>query len=399
MSDLTQDGTSTYQTGTNDTYTSVADNVDTVVEGHINGVCEATVQQQTIMGDGPTLKGSEADLATRLAVRHNADGTHKTQPVDEGGTGLTTYTIGDMVYATAATTLGVLNISTENKVLGTNVGATGPRWLTGLVTNGPPAVGTGSTVSTPADQLAWSGSQSAELYYFEDLNIQLADTVTLTAGNTIIYASKSITIVGTLTSAGQGQAGGAGAAGAVNGSADTDGSDQAGGGGGGGNATNGGDGGDADHPESGVVLQAGASGGTGPGDGSTATNRTGTAALKGMIDCLYRKGGAGGGGGGGAAAETGGNGGAGGGSITLIAPSITISGTVDTSGANGSNTSDPNSGGGGGGAAGNFYAICNTYGPSGATFTQTGGTGGTGGASAGDGGDGADGIRQIFIFS
>lgn len=51
--------------------------------------------------------------------------------VDQGGTGLTSYSIGDILYASAATTLSRLGIGTAQYVLQVNAGATAPEW--GLV--------------------------------------------------------------------------------------------------------------------------------------------------------------------------------------------------------------------------------------------------------------------------
>jgi hypothetical protein len=67
MSDLTI-ANSTYQSGTQDSATTLIDNVDTVKAQHVNGSMSALVQIETILGSGTTLKGSYADLATRLAA-------------------------------------------------------------------------------------------------------------------------------------------------------------------------------------------------------------------------------------------------------------------------------------------------------------------------------------------
>jgi hypothetical protein len=67
MSDLTI-ANSTYQSGTQDSATTLIDNVDTVKAQHVNGPMSALVQIETILGSGTTLKGAYADLATRLAA-------------------------------------------------------------------------------------------------------------------------------------------------------------------------------------------------------------------------------------------------------------------------------------------------------------------------------------------
>ena len=94
--------TSTYESGTNDTATTLVANVDDVLAKHQNGPASAITQMQTILGLGTTLKGSTADLATRLAIALNATGklndfsatTKTTWPitVTECGTGTVTLT-------------------------------------------------------------------------------------------------------------------------------------------------------------------------------------------------------------------------------------------------------------------------------------------------------------------
>lgn len=51
--------------------------------------------------------------------------------VSQGGTGLTSYSIGDIIYADGAESLTTLGIGTANYVLQVNAGATAPEW--GLV--------------------------------------------------------------------------------------------------------------------------------------------------------------------------------------------------------------------------------------------------------------------------
>ena len=51
----------------------------------------------------------------------------------DGGTGLNAYAVGDLLYAETTTTLGALNIGTNDKILGVNNGGTTPQWITNLV--------------------------------------------------------------------------------------------------------------------------------------------------------------------------------------------------------------------------------------------------------------------------
>ena len=62
--------------------------------------------------------------------------------VADGGTGLGSYTVGDILYASGATTLSKLGIGTAGQVLQVNAGATAPEWVTGG--------GGGSGTITPA---------------------------------------------------------------------------------------------------------------------------------------------------------------------------------------------------------------------------------------------------------
>ena len=98
---------STYDTGTNDTFTTLVDATDDVLAVHQNGPASAIVAVETILGTGTTLKGSAADLATRLGVAHEASGklsdfsatTKDTFPgtVAEGCTGATSFTASQVI--------------------------------------------------------------------------------------------------------------------------------------------------------------------------------------------------------------------------------------------------------------------------------------------------------------
>ena len=98
---------STYDTGTNDTFTTLVDATDDVLAVHQNGPASAIIAVETILGTGTTLKGSAADLATRLGVAHEASGkisdfsasTKKTFPgtVSEGCTGTTSFTASQVI--------------------------------------------------------------------------------------------------------------------------------------------------------------------------------------------------------------------------------------------------------------------------------------------------------------
>jgi len=73
MADL-MTGTSTWATGVADTATTLLNGVDQKKAEHINGPAAAIVSLETVLGDASSLKGTHADLATRLAVSLPADG-------------------------------------------------------------------------------------------------------------------------------------------------------------------------------------------------------------------------------------------------------------------------------------------------------------------------------------
>ena len=70
----------------------------------------------------------------------------------DGGTGKSVYVVGDLLYAETTTTLGALNISTNDKILGINPGATLPVWITNLVgqevSTGAMLIGNGTNAMT-----------------------------------------------------------------------------------------------------------------------------------------------------------------------------------------------------------------------------------------------------------
>lgn len=73
MADLMQ-GSSEYETGTLDTAAVLVNNVSPMNANQMNGVADAIIQMQHVLGAGPDLVGAMADLATRLNVQMNASG-------------------------------------------------------------------------------------------------------------------------------------------------------------------------------------------------------------------------------------------------------------------------------------------------------------------------------------
>ena len=399
---LTVQGQSSYFGGTIDTFTPVVNFKDNAEDRHQNGPYDAIIQIERALGVATLLRGTHPDLQTRLNVRINQDGTLKTVPVAEGGTGLTGLAIGDLLYASSATALSRLAmpaVATGRwKTLAVNDAANAPTWVRGLLTHGPTSIEASSAVAHQGS-ISWSGSATERVYHFTNATILNATTVTCQKDCTIIYCSQELQIEGTLTALGKGQLGGTG--GLTTGPAGTNAGAQPGGGGGGGQAHSGGAGGDVLDLLDSSVIQTGASGGGITTNGSAATQVVGDDVLLNIMQFLRDKGGAGGGAGAGDnGARNGGDGGQGGGTLVLIAPTISGAGTIITSGAPGTDGAGGggHTGGGAGGGAGNLHVFTNFWQFTG-TITQDGGLGGNGAGSGGDGGAGAAGKFQINSYN
>lgn len=197
--------------------------------------------------------------------------------------------------------------------------------------------------------------------------------VTVTVNKwTKIHCQGAVIILGTLSAAGQGGAGGAGNSGAGNS-------------GGIGHGSVGGAGGKA----SANMNAGGAAGGT-------EVNRI---FVDDYNEIIYGSGG--GAGGGYPDRGSGGNGGAGGGDIVLIAPSVKINGSVTAAGVSGS-SGGKYSGGGGGGGGGRVMIITNIYMNKGSISVSGGGGGGNGGgngtANGAAGNSGAIIVKELGVM-
>jgi microcystin-dependent protein len=64
---------STYTTGGIDTQTTLNGTYQATFQ-QMNGAASGVIAIETVLGDGPTLKGNKADLVTRLGIPLNADG-------------------------------------------------------------------------------------------------------------------------------------------------------------------------------------------------------------------------------------------------------------------------------------------------------------------------------------
>ncbi len=84
--------------------------------------------------------------------------------VAKGGTNLASYTIGDIVYASGATTLSKLGIGTAGQVLKTNSGATAPEWSSPSSSLSFPAELTSGTTLVIADGDYFRGNTSGGIF-------------------------------------------------------------------------------------------------------------------------------------------------------------------------------------------------------------------------------------------
>lgn len=380
MADIVN-ATSTYSSGTIDTASTLVDNVSPHAAKHVNYPVGAIIQVETILGAGTTLKGSAADLATRLAVGMNATGTLKLStdaaidgPLNttKGGTGLATITDGAVMVGNGTGNVVPVSLPSAPRVL-CHSGTAGadPSWLTGLLYHGPTSCGTGSTRSHEGSVTVSADGNYSGIHYYTDFTLNAGKTMTVPTGKRrlIIIATNSITINGTISAVG---AGGAGGTASTPGGSGTD---QAGGGG----SSSGTNGGDVEIHGCGFGVFGTAT----AGNGNDATQLTGSDLS--LVNPLDAMGAAGGGYGTG-------TGGRGGGSIVLIAPTITLgaAAVLNTSSAGRASNADGQGGGG------NVYIQCRSFTDNGCTFTLTGGAA-SGGAPFGGGA--GDGIKQINIYA
>ncbi len=429
---------STFTSGGIDTRTTLDGTYDATFQ-QMNGAASGVVAIETILGDGPTLKGNKADLATRLATALDADGAiiggtldARTNTVADGaryfaetsgtpangiGTALLLQaesqdeTPSDVVrfggYFTDVATgsedsrfIVYLRIAGAALAQVWNWAATTA--FKGIFTHsnsadrtytlpdattflndslrGPQSTGSGSTAAHEGTVQISASQALSGIHHYTDFTLDAGDTITIDndTGRLVIVATGVITINGTIDGIG---AGGAGGGAGVDG---TPGSTNPGGGGGQGNA--GGTTGDGGA----TSFSRGGQGATGAGtNGGVGTELTGNNAF--FSDPYSLFGGAGGGGG------DVGAGGRGGASIILIAPTIVLgaAAVLNTSGSNGTG----GNGAGGGGSAGNILIMARSYTDSGATFTMTAGSGGAGSGGGGNGGNGYAGNKQINIYA
>ena len=115
-----------------------------------------------------------------------------TVQVAKGGTNLTSFTAGDILYATGATTLAKLAKGTSLQQIQMNAGATAPEWTT--IT--PPAGTTTNVQRKTADYTIVTGDCDGEAHLVIPISAAAADrTITLPAVGATGVATCKITIV------------------------------------------------------------------------------------------------------------------------------------------------------------------------------------------------------------
>ena len=112
----------------------------------------------TVFSAGRLTNGGLTINGGKLQVKLNdTDMSGELRAVD-GGTGLSAYGVGDLLYAETAYTLAQITLGANDKILGVNNGATAPQWITNLVgqevTTGHMLIGAGTSAMTAIDTTA-----------------------------------------------------------------------------------------------------------------------------------------------------------------------------------------------------------------------------------------------------
>ena len=155
----------------------------------------------------PALGTPASGVATNITGLPLTSGVTGTLPVANGGTNLSSYTSGDMVYASGTTTLAKLAKGTAAQVLTMNSGATAPEWAAAaeaspLTTKGDIYVHTGSANarlaagtngyylkadSTAASGLVWAAVTAGGAHTTQDWTVQSSAPSDPSSGTGVMY--------------------------------------------------------------------------------------------------------------------------------------------------------------------------------------------------------------------
>lgn len=195
-----------YQTGSIDTASILVNNVSPTDAAHINGPASAIIQIETILGVGTTLKGSTADLATRLGISIKNDGYLYTAPIGLIGVwpaaSIPTYWLTCNGQAVSRTTYSLL-YAVISTTYGTGDGSTTFN-LPDFMNRSPIGVGTGTTtasgsngdVDTTGDTLTVASNNTKWITGMGVVFTLTSGTITgLTSGNTYYIIRSSSTLV------------------------------------------------------------------------------------------------------------------------------------------------------------------------------------------------------------
>jgi hypothetical protein len=154
-------------------------------------VLTGTQVEELQTGDALILQTPASGTLTNCTGLPASTGITGTLPVANGGTGLTTYTQGDLVYASATNTLGkIADVATGNALISGGVGAD-PSWgKVGLTTHvsGTLPVANGGT-----------NASSASITAFNNITGYTATGATGTTSTNIVFSTSPSITTATLT--------------------------------------------------------------------------------------------------------------------------------------------------------------------------------------------------------